>query len=78
MAPATTPQHLGGKVYHTLRQGNRNWLAWGHVAGAAGSTGPITSISTVGSGDETHIVIATDNGSRQYHAARTSTAPGPR
>ncbi|MGW5849712.1 trypsin-like serine protease [Streptomyces sp. NPDC055254] len=60
----------GGKAYHTIRQGNGNWLPWGDVAGAAGPTGPITSISTVGSGDETHIVIATDNGARQYHALR--------
>ncbi|MFD7609306.1 trypsin-like serine protease [Streptomyces sp. NPDC059828] len=60
----------GGKAYHTIRQGNGNWLGWGDVAGAAGSTGPITSISTVGAGDETHVVIATDNGTRQYHAVR--------
>ncbi|MER5931019.1 trypsin-like serine protease [Streptomyces sp. NPDC002054] len=60
----------GGKAYHTIRQGNGNWLGWGDVAGAAGPTGPITSISTVGAGDETHIVIATDNGTRQYHAVR--------
>ncbi|MGW2561586.1 trypsin-like serine protease [Streptomyces sp. NPDC001514] len=60
----------GGKAFHTIRQGNGNWLAWGDVAGAAGATGPITSISTVGAGDETHIVIATDNGTRQYHAVR--------
>ncbi|MGW0392868.1 trypsin-like serine protease [Streptomyces sp. NPDC003042] len=60
----------GGKAYHSIRQGNGNWLAWGDVAGAAGATGPITSISTIGAGDETHIVIATDNGARQYHAVR--------
>ncbi|MGG8408928.1 S1 family peptidase [Streptomyces sp. 12297] len=60
----------GGKAYHTIRQGNGNWLAWGDVAGAAGPTGPITSISTVGSGDDTHVVVATDNGTRQYHAVR--------
>ncbi|MEV7611835.1 S1 family peptidase [Streptomyces sp. NPDC089799] len=60
----------GGKAYHTIRQGNGNWLAWGDVAGAAGATGPISSISTTGAGDETHIVIATDNGTRQYHAVR--------
>ncbi|MFD6891720.1 S1 family peptidase [Streptomyces sp. NPDC059957] len=61
---------IGGKAYHTIRQGNGNWLGWGDVAAAAGATGPITSISTVGSGDETHIVIATDNGTRQYHSVR--------
>ncbi|MFF1505856.1 trypsin-like serine protease [Streptomyces sp. NPDC058326] len=60
----------GGKAFHTIRQGNGNWLAWGDVAGAAGATGPITSVSTTGSGDETHIVVATDNGTRQYHAVR--------
>ncbi|MEW1904889.1 trypsin-like serine protease [Streptomyces sp. NPDC086147] len=60
----------GGKAYHTIRQSTGNWLTWGDVAGAAGTTGPITSISTIGAGDETHIVIATDNGTRQYHATR--------
>ncbi|MFF3013704.1 trypsin-like serine protease [Streptomyces sp. NPDC057939] len=60
----------GGKAYHTIRQTNGNWLNWGDVAGAAGATGPITSLSTIGAGDETHIVIATDNGTRQYHAVR--------
>ncbi|WP_432123735.1 trypsin-like serine protease [Streptomyces sp. C10-9-1] len=60
----------GGKAYHTIRQASGNWLAWGDVADAAGPTGPITAISTVGSGDQTHVVIATDNGARQYHAIR--------
>ncbi|MFD6249252.1 trypsin-like serine protease [Streptomyces roseolus] len=60
----------GGKAFHTIRQWNDNWLAWGDVAGAAGATGPITSVSTTGSGDEMHIVVATDNGARQYHAVR--------
>ncbi|MFC9388553.1 trypsin-like serine protease [Streptomyces venezuelae] len=60
----------GGKAYHTIRQSNGNWLGWGNVADAAGPTGPITSVSMTGSGDETHIVIATDNGARQYHAIR--------
>lgn len=60
----------GGKAFHTIRQWNGNWLTWGNVAGAAGATGPITSVSTTGSGDETHVVIATDNGTRQHHSVR--------
>ncbi|MFD3547888.1 S1 family peptidase [Streptomyces sp. NPDC058655] len=60
----------GGKAYHSIRQTNGNWLTWGNVAQAAGTTGPITQISGVGSGDESHFVIATDNGTRQYHTVR--------
>ncbi|MHA4774425.1 trypsin-like serine protease [Streptomyces sp. MSC1_001] len=60
----------GGKPYHSIRQANGNWLGWGDVARAASTTGPITSISMAGSGDETHFVVATDNGTRQYHALR--------
>ncbi|MEU8463958.1 trypsin-like serine protease [Streptomyces sp. NPDC029003] len=60
----------GGKAYHSVRQANGNWLGWGNVAGAAGNTGPITAVSTTGAGDETHVVIATDNGTRQYHTIR--------
>ncbi|MFD3680930.1 trypsin-like serine protease [Streptomyces sp. NPDC058613] len=60
----------GGKAYHTIRQTNGNWHGWGNIAQVAGNTGPITSISITGAGDETHFVIATDNGTRQYHAIR--------
>ncbi|MCX5403849.1 S1 family peptidase [Streptomyces sp. NBC_00335] len=64
----------GGKPYHTIRQTNGNWLGWGNVAQAVGPTGPVTSISMAGAGDETHFVIATDNGTRQYHAIRNFNA----
>lgn len=60
----------GGKAYHSIRQANGNWLGWGSVAQAVGPTGPVTSISMAGTGDETHLVIATDNGTRQYHTIR--------
>ncbi|MCX5077828.1 S1 family peptidase [Streptomyces sp. NBC_00424] len=60
----------GGRPYHSIRQTNGNWLSWGNVSQAAGSTGPITSISMAGAGDGTHFVVATDNGSRQYHTLR--------
>ncbi|MCX5199352.1 S1 family peptidase [Streptomyces sp. NBC_00249] len=60
----------GGKPYHSIRQANGNWTAWGDVALAAGPSGPISSISAAGAGDETHFVIATDNGARQFHTIR--------
>ncbi|MER5935219.1 trypsin-like serine protease [Streptomyces sp. NPDC002054] len=60
----------GSKPYHSIRQANGNWLGWGNVAQAVGTTGPVTSISMAGTGDETHLVIATDNGTRQYHTIR--------
>ncbi|MCX5403850.1 S1 family peptidase [Streptomyces sp. NBC_00335] len=60
----------GGKPYHNIRQTNGNWLGWGNVTQAVGPTGPVTSISMAGAGDETHFVIATDNGTRQYHTIR--------
>ncbi|MFJ6793898.1 S1 family peptidase [Streptomyces sp. NPDC091268] len=61
----------GGKAYHTLRNTSGSWSKWGDVAGAVGSTtGPITSVSMAGTGNDAQIVIATDNGTRQYHAIR--------
>ncbi|MEV7523863.1 trypsin-like serine protease [Streptomyces sp. NPDC091371] len=60
----------GGKPYHTIRQTNGNWFGWGDVTQAVGPTGPVTSLGMAGSGDETHFVIATDNGTRQYHTIR--------
>lgn len=66
--------HVGlvsaGKPYHTIRQTGGTWLGWGNVAQAVGPTGPVTSLSMAGTGDETHLVIATDNGTRQYHTIR--------
>lgn len=60
----------GGKPFHTIRTAAGNWSAWGDVARAAGATGPITSVSMAGIGSDAHIVIATDSGTRQYHATR--------
>ncbi|MFF5503221.1 trypsin-like serine protease [Streptomyces roseolus] len=60
----------GGKPYHTIRQTSGTWLGWGNVAQAVGATGPVTSLSMAGTGDEAHLVIATDNGTRQYHTIR--------
>ncbi|MYT23845.1 trypsin-like serine protease [Streptomyces sp. SID7760] len=63
----------GGKPYHSIRQTNGNWTAWGNVSQAvSGNVGPIGSIGMAGSGDETHFVIATDNGTRQYHTIRAA------
>ncbi|MFJ1869721.1 hypothetical protein ACIOD1_34585 [Streptomyces sp. NPDC088097] len=47
-----------------------SWLGWGSVAQAAGATGRVTAVAMAGAGDEAHIVLATDNGTRQYHAVR--------
>ncbi|MFJ5707263.1 trypsin-like serine protease [Streptomyces sp. NPDC093105] len=63
----------GGKAYHAIRQTTGTWTAWGDVAQAVGATGPVTSLSMAGTGDETHLVIATDNGTRQYHTIRNAT-----
>ena len=61
----------GGKAYHTLRNTAGQWTGWGDVAAAVGSTtGPITAVSMAGTGNDAQIVIATDNGTRQYHAIR--------
>ncbi|MGA5167270.1 MULTISPECIES: trypsin-like serine protease [Streptomyces] len=61
----------GGKAFHTIRNTTGHWTNWGDVAAAVGSpTGPITSVSMAGAGNDAHIVIATDNGTRQYHAIR--------
>ncbi|MFE5793973.1 trypsin-like serine protease [Streptomyces sp. NPDC056503] len=62
----------GGKPYHSIRQSSGTWTSWGYVADAAGGTGPVGSISMAGAGDEMHVVVATDNGTRQYHALRKS------
>ncbi|MET8754357.1 trypsin-like serine protease [Streptomyces sp. NPDC004667] len=60
----------GGKTYHTLRNTGGAWTIWGDVAGIAGATGPISSVAMAGSGSTAHVVIATDNGTRQYHTTR--------
>ncbi|MFD9334450.1 trypsin-like serine protease [Streptomyces sp. NPDC060028] len=60
----------GGKAFHTIRNTAGQWSVWGNVAQAAGATGPITSVTTAGVGNDAHIVVATDNGTRQYHAIR--------
>ncbi|MBT2403103.1 MULTISPECIES: trypsin-like serine protease [unclassified Streptomyces] len=63
----------GGKAYHTLRTTAGHWAVWGDVAQAAGATGPISSVAMAGMGSTAHIVLATDNGTRQYHAVRLGT-----
>ncbi|GAA2439817.1 trypsin-like serine protease [Streptomyces lavendulocolor] len=61
----------GGKAHHTIRNTAGQWTKWGDVAAAVGSpVGPITSVGMAGTGNDAHIVIATDNGTRQYHAIR--------
>ncbi|MFJ7160005.1 trypsin-like serine protease [Streptomyces sp. NPDC101118] len=60
----------GGKAYHTLRATNGTWTKWGDVAGAAGATGPVTAVAMAGTGSDAHVVIATDNGTQQYHSLR--------
>ncbi|MGW6983053.1 trypsin-like serine protease [Streptomyces sp. NPDC054932] len=63
----------GGKAYHTIRAASGHWSQWGNIAGAAaGITGPITSVGMAGIGNDAHIVIATDNGTRQHHAIRNA------
>ncbi|WP_411105042.1 trypsin-like serine protease [Streptomyces sp. cmx-4-9] len=60
----------GGKVYHSIRQTNGSWLPWGNVNQVVGATGPVTSLTMAGTGDDTQLVISTDNGTRQYHTIR--------
>ncbi|MEU8777156.1 S1 family peptidase [Streptomyces sp. NPDC048606] len=60
----------GGKAYHTLRTTAGHWTGFGDVSQAAGAPSAITSVSMAGVGEDAHIVLATDNGTRQYHAIR--------
>ncbi|MFF4583549.1 trypsin-like serine protease [Streptomyces sp. NPDC001373] len=61
----------GGKAYHTLRNTAGQWTGWGDVAAAVGSTtGPISAVTMAGTGNDAQIVIATDDGTHQYHAIR--------
>ncbi|MEU3750701.1 MULTISPECIES: S1 family peptidase [Streptomyces] len=60
----------GGKAYHTVRNTTGHWVGWGDVAGVLGSTGPVTGVTMAGTGGDAQIVLATDNGTRQYHAIR--------
>lgn len=60
----------GGQAFHTIRNTAGNWGGWGNVAQAAGTTGAITSVAMAGIAGDAHIVIATDNGTRQYHGMR--------
>lgn len=60
----------GGKPFHTIRNATGHWTAWGNVQEAAGATGPVSSVTMAGTGDDMQIVVATDNGARQYHAMR--------
>ncbi|MEV6954229.1 trypsin-like serine protease [Streptomyces sp. NPDC051183] len=64
----------GGKAFHTIRNTAGQWSIWGNVAQAAGITGPITAVTMAGIAGDAHIVIATDNGTRQYHAIRKESA----
>ncbi|MFE5513016.1 trypsin-like serine protease [Streptomyces sp. NPDC056529] len=64
-----------GKLYHSVRKANDTWTAWGDVSGQANQAspiGPITSVSAATGSDEAHFVIATDNGTRQYHTIRSA------
>ncbi|MGO4463807.1 trypsin-like serine protease [Streptomyces sp. M-16] len=60
----------GGKAFHTVRATTGHWTGWGDVAGVAGTTGSISSVAMAGAGGDAHIVVATDNGTRQYHSVR--------
>ncbi|WP_327738996.1 S1 family peptidase [Streptomyces nojiriensis] len=60
----------GGKAYHALRATTGHWTVWGDVAAATGATGPVTSVAMAGMSTAAHIVLVTDNGTRQYHAIR--------
>lgn len=60
----------GGKAFHTIRNTGGYWSGWGNASQAAGASGAITSIGMAGIAGDAHIVIATDNGTRQYHGMR--------
>ncbi|MFG3190803.1 hypothetical protein [Streptomyces omiyaensis] len=64
----------GGKAHHTLRTPSGHWTAWGDVTRAAGPTGPVTGVAIAGVADDAHVVVATDNGTRQYHSVRRADA----
>ncbi len=60
----------GGQAFHTIRSTVGNWSGWGSVTQAAGATGAVTSVAMAGIAGDAYIVIATDNGTRQYHGMR--------
>jgi hypothetical protein len=60
----------GGKAYHTLRNTTGHWTKFGDVSRVAGAPASITSVSMAGVGNDAHIVLATEGGTRQYHAIR--------
>ncbi|MFJ6795092.1 trypsin-like serine protease [Streptomyces sp. NPDC091268] len=64
----------GGKAFHTIRNTAGQWGTWGSVTQAAGPTGPVTGIAMAGIGGDAHVVVSTDNGTRQYHAVRKASA----
>ncbi|MFF5447569.1 hypothetical protein [Streptomyces sp. NPDC012888] len=57
-------------MWHTLRTPAGHWSEWGDVTRAAGATGPVTAVTLAGTGADAHLVVATDAGTRQYHAMR--------
>ncbi|MFE2528421.1 S1 family peptidase [Streptomyces sp. NPDC059382] len=61
-----------GKPFHTVRKANDTWGTWGDITSQAGAVGPVTSISAATGNDDAHFVIATDNGTRQYHTIRSA------
>ncbi|MFF8382223.1 trypsin-like serine protease [Streptomyces kanasensis] len=62
----------GGKPYHTVRNTAGQWTAWGDMSKAVGVTGPVSSVAIAGVGTDAHVVIATDNGTKQYHTLRSA------
>ncbi|WP_189533861.1 trypsin-like serine protease [Streptomyces roseolilacinus] len=61
----------GGKPYHTVRNTTGQWTGWGDMTKAVGVTGPVSSVSIAGVGTDAHVVIATDNGTKQFHTLRS-------
>src|SRR6266566_3620513 len=58
-----------GKLWHTIRQANGMWQAFGDVAAQAGQVGAFSSVATAFDGGSLHVVATTKDG-RIFHTIR--------
>ncbi|MFJ4185361.1 transglycosylase family protein [Kitasatospora sp. NPDC089509] len=60
----------GGRVFHTVRAGSGDWSPWGDVYTAAGDAGRAGDVAATGTGADLQIVVVSEDGTKQFHAAR--------
>ncbi|MFJ8444226.1 trypsin-like serine protease [Kitasatospora griseola] len=61
----------GGKVYHTMRDGNGAWSSWGDVLAVTGQIGTVSTAAIANVGNEMHVVAVADG--KAYHTIRLAT-----